>query len=182
MIRFRVKWDAATDPRGTIRSWKKKLRDLRWAWPEAFRAVEAHHLEVFNTEGADNAAGTGPWKPLHEITIRARLYGWIVSKVPPRDYAPDSGEGPESRILHWSHRLRSSMGTSGGLFMGDAIRRFNTKSMEYGTRTPYAADHQYGRRSAGGIIPPRPFLDDETGPEIVVSSVARQVYEMVGAA
>lgn len=182
MIRFTFKKERSWRYfRDSLRDLKTRLRDLRWAWPEAIRAVESHHLAIFDSEGADNEAGSGPWAPLSELTVRARLLGWGISKIPPMDYMPDSEEGPEGRILHWSHRLRSAMGHGGGLFMGDAVRVMTKRGMEYGTRTPYAKDLHTGHSKRGWRLPVRPILDTEAGPEIAIRQVQKQFDKYIAA-
>lgn len=164
VIRFRLKVDQIRKFRTKVRSWKGLLQDLSWAWPIVGEAISEYHKAVFDSEGRENlSTGGTPWMPLAEPTIRARLYHERVSQHDPFDYAIGSDEGPESRILHWSHRLRDSLvRTPFGTF--DSVRIGTKTSFEFGTETPYAKENMDGATVFGNrILPARPFLDHVGG-------------------
>lgn len=159
-IRFRIRTQELRSFRAKVRSWKGLMRDLSWAWPLVGEAIAEYHKRVFDSEGRDNlSSGGAPWIPLAEPTIKARLQMARVSDHDPFDYMISSEEGPESRILHWSHRLRDSVIKAPfGTF--DSVRIGTKKSFEFGTETPYAWENQHGAVVFGGrVLPPRPFLD-----------------------
>lgn len=168
LFRIEYAFDKGQVFRKKVVSMRKDLRDLRWAWGFVGMAVVEYHRRIFDSEGATSLVSGGPWKPLAELTVLARLRGEKVSNVPNHDYLGGMGEGPEGRILHWSHRLREAMVGNAGT--GDSVRVSNRLAFTYGVKgIPYAPLHQDGGVNQWNKnVPPRPFLDPVGGAAVAI--------------
>lgn len=173
IITLKFEFDPKRAFRKRVRSWVKDLKDLRWAWPVVEAAIVEWHRRVFDSEGSHSLSSGGPWKPLAEMTIMSRLREEQVSSISNFDYLSNNGEGPEGRILHWSHRLRNAMTSEKGT--GDSFRVYRRKSLTYGVKDiGYAPLHQKGGTNRWGkVVPARPFLDHVGGPAVGVAILER---------
>lgn len=166
-LRFRFVFDKGKVFRKRVRRWEGYIRDLRWAWPICEEAVVEFHRRIFDSEGATSLVSGGPWTPLHEMTVMARLRGEQVSETPPYDYLGGSGEGPEGRVLHWSHRLRDAVADPKAT--ADSVRIGTATSFEFGATVEYGQIHQVGGTNQWGkSVAPRPWLDYVGGPTVAV--------------
>lgn len=172
LLKLRVQVDPQNEFRARVKSWKVRMRNLNWAWATVGEAIAAYHTRVFDAAGALNLTyGGEPWRPLHELTVIARLQHAKVSGRAPYDYLPSSSEGPEGRILHWTHLLRDSMCAPKG--NEASVRSGTSKSFTYGTEAPGAINH-VGTVLNGRPVPARRFLDPLGG-----AFVAVDVLEML---
>lgn len=161
MAGFRFQFDPGQSYRKEVTRYAKALRDLRWMWPGVGKSIQAHHAKVFDSEGK-GMDRFGSWTPLSPATAKFRFFGLRVPGSHAGSYATASQEGPDGRILHWTHRLRNSMTKDKA---EGAVRAFHKGHMVFGTSLPYADTHQRGGEEPIGPggrmkeIPARPFMD-----------------------
>lgn len=152
---FKFTFDRGRKFRKVVRGWKQSLSNLRWFWPAAVYEIARVHEQLFETEGASGRRGR--WTDLAEATKRFRerrtgYYGRHVGMA-----------GAEGPILHWTHRLRDSLGDfhrEGTMF---SIRRFFRTRLVYGSSHPLAYLNHYGIDA-----PEREVLDEEGSLRAVV--------------
>lgn len=171
-VRFRFTVDKGSAYRKVLQGYVKNLRDLSWAWLGVGEGIAAWHARVFDSEGAANIeGGEQPWAPLAELTVQARLQHARVSRTPPNDYIAPSGEGPESRILHWSSRLRTAATAAGE--GANRVRRGSRTSYEWGVEgvRHWVLLHAGGTNEMGKPLPARPFIDPQGGAAVAVGAL-----------
>lgn len=173
---FKFEFDKGSVFRREVLWWIRSLNDLRWMWPGVSRSVEAHHQRVFDTEGM--ISERGGWIPLSRATAKARFFGWEIPSSATGAYASGSTQGAEGKILQWTGALRRSMSRRQSEY---AIRKFQKRSMIFGTTHPGADTHQRGGQEPIGRggkrkdVPPRPFMDPRGAMEGIGKSIHHQI-------
>lgn len=159
MFRLRVDPDKAFRSK-VLGRWKSSMRDLRWMWPTVEIETAKVHRDMFDEEGPG-------WRPLslHTVNMRATAQ---------RYYAKASTEGPNRRILHWTHALRDSLSTRFGNAL--SVRFAGRRMFTWGTRHHAAHDLHHG--SPGNpYIPARPLLRPELSVEAIASVLPAKIVE-----
>lgn len=150
MAKIRFVFDRNREYRKVVNGWKASLSDFMWFWPAATREVARTHERLFDTQGSSGV--NGRWTDLAYATrrFRERRVGYYGSEV------PNAGVGPEGPVLHWTYRLRDSLGDFHDQGTVMSVRRYFRKKMVYGTKHPVA--HLNHR---GIDAPKRELLDEE---------------------
>lgn len=123
---FEWKFDTKREFRNKVQRWQRGLLDLRWFWRRCVGPVADAHAAMFDAEGPG-------WIPLAPMTVRLR-------QSRQRYYSRPSSEGPNARILHWTHGLRNSLASRARNGTRLSVRLLGTDSMTWGTSHPAAEE------------------------------------------
>ena len=122
-----------------------RMRDMTKPMEHALRLMEENERDLFRTEGASVGS---PWQ---QYTASERRYylpykrAVLGAEKPMLRWARGGGEAPAA-----GERLYPSLIRRPGVQGREWIARAWKDGFEYGTRVPYAANHQYGRGTYKG--------------------------------